>query len=910
MPDTLLLTKVNLPIMRNLVVPREKILKQLREGIQDGHLLTLVSAPAGYGKTTTVRMWAGKAGFSVAWVSLEVSDNDLKQFIKYVLTALQQVEDDLGQAALEVVENSQEVDLSQILGLLINDLHELSQPIILVLEDYHLIENARIDQFIELLLNQAVAKLHLVITTREDPGLPLTRLRVRNQLTEIRAADLSFSIDEAGEFFSNVMGVNLPIREVEILENRTEGWVAGLQLAALSMKESTDKAKFVEAFRGTHRHVLDYLIEEVLNSQPAEIREFLRWTSILDQLCPSLCEAVTGQKASWKYLQYLESNNLFLIALDEERTWYRFHALFAELLKNQLMQTEPERVNELHARAADWFEKNGLIQKAVEHALRDSRLNKAFALIEQYAMPMLYQGEVSTVMGWFDGLPESSLQASPMMWIYKAWASALIHNLARRNEIEEMTRSAERALDASNADQALRNLVAGHIASVQAYLMQGLVSLGEDPGNIIAISQRAQELLSEDENGIRSVNALNIGYAYMRLGDLNSAEKAYKQVVEYGVAGGNWYAAIYGKMALILIKVNKGELKEALQLCEENIDRFNRFLAGRRFPPMGELYSMQGSILLEENRIAESEQALMQGLSLVHLLRERTSHVRCYSSLARLRLVQGDQEGMVAYLETLEENWPQIAVFAQALRHNLSLHEPFANQIMLDVAHSWVTQWMGGFGELPDVVSIDPVSGVYLQTRLNVANILARLAARSPKEFSLREVHDHLAHHEKLADGFGMHSWLISIWIVQALMYHVEGKKEKAFDIIEKALKASAPRGFFRIFLDEGELMRSLLQAVLPRLKDYELIVYARRLLGAMPGEDASKPNLAVEELLSERELEVLRLLASGQSYQEIGERLFLSLNTVQFHVKGIYRKLLVNKRIQAIEKARQLQLI
>ncbi|HEX5942507.1 MAG TPA: hypothetical protein VFY66_09520, partial [Anaerolineales bacterium] len=579
MPDTLLLTKVSLPILRNIVVPREKVLKQLREGVQDKHLLTLVSAPAGYGKTTTIRMWVEKAGYAVAWVSLEKSDSDLKQFVTYVLTALQQVEDDLGQAALEVVENAQEINLQQILGLLVNDLYGLDQLIILVLEDYHLIENEKIDQFIELLLQQAVAKLHLVITTREDPNLPLTRLRVRNQLTEIRAADLSFSLKEADEFFSKVMGVQLPEREMEILESRTEGWAAGLQLAALSLKESVDKAKFVEAFGGTHRHVLDYLIEEVLKSQTEDLKEFLRWTSVLDQLSPSLCEAVTGQKASRKYLQYLESNNLFLIALDEARTWYRFHALFAELLKNQLLQAEPERVDELHERAADWYVKHGFIHKAVEHAFQVTNLNKAFVLIERHAIPMLYQGEVNTVVGWFDRLPESLMQNSPMMFVSKAWAIALWHHLPLLNEIEQAVKSAERALDLSNADQALRNLVAGHIASIQAYLMQSVVVAGEEPNKLIATSQRAQELLPDDEKGIRSVNALNIGYGYMRLGDLPSAERAYQQVVEDGVAGGNLYAAVYGQMALILIKINKGELKEALQLCEANIERFNRLSA-------------------------------------------------------------------------------------------------------------------------------------------------------------------------------------------------------------------------------------------------------------------------------------------------------------------------------------------
>ena len=910
MPDTLLLTKVSLPILRHIVVPRDEILRQLSEGVQDGHLLSLVSAPPGYGKTTTIRMWVEEAGYPVAWVSLEKSDNDLKHFIRYVLTALQQAEDDLGQATLEVVENVQEIDLQQIHGLLVNDLFGLDRPVILVLEDYHLIENEKIDQFVELLLNQNVTKLHLVITTREDPNLPLTRLRVRNQLTEIRAMDLSFSLNEADEFFSNVMGVQLPKREMEILESRTEGWAAGLQLAALSLKDSADKAKFVEAFRGTHRHVLDYLIDEVLKSQTEEIKEFLRWTSVLDQLSPSLCEAVTGQKASGKYLQYLESNNLFLIALDEERTWYRFHALFAELLKNQLLQNEPERIDGLHERAADWYMKNGFTQKAVEHAFQVSNLNKAFALIQRHAMTMLYQGEVHMVAGWFERLPESLMQDSPMMYVSKAWALALMYHLQRRNEIEQAAQSAERALELSNADQALRNLVAGYIASVRAYLMQPLVLAGEEPSKLIATSQRAQELLPESEKGIRSVNALNIGYGYMRLGDLPSAEKAYQQVVEDGVAGGNWYAAVYGQMALISLQMNKGELKQALQSADANIERFNHFVAGQRFPPIGELYSMQGGILLEENRLAEAEQALMQGLSLVHLTRENHAHLRCYSALARLRVVQGDWAGMLENVRALEESWPQAAFYAQALRHRLSTREPSADQSTIDAARSWITQ-VGRFKDLPDFTNVDPVSEIYFRARLSVAHILTRLARRNPKDFSLLEVQDQLIRHEKLAESHGFLGWLIEIWIVRALMLHVEGKAEDARRVIQLALGASAPRGYFRIFLDEADLMCALLESLLPHLKDTDLVAFAKRLLDAMPGGAArDKASSADEQALSDRELEVLRLLAVGQSYKEVGQHLFLSLNTVQFHVKSIYRKLLVNKRGHAILKARGMKLI
>jgi ATP/maltotriose-dependent transcriptional regulator MalT len=911
MPEPLLMTKVSLPIVRHRLVRRNKLLRQLSEGVQDGHVLTLVSAPAGYGKTTTIRMWVREVGYPVAWVTLEKSDNDLRQFLTYVLTALQQAGDNLGQAALEVVENTQQITLQRILGVLINDLYRLDQPIVLVLEDYHLIENENIDQVIELMLNQAIANLHLVITTREDPSLPLTRLRVRNQLTEIRAIDLSFSLEEAGAFFSNVMGVNLSKKEMEILEKRTEGWVAGLQLAALSLKECADPIKFVEAFRGTHRHILDYLIEEVLSSQPEEIREFLYRTSILDQLSSALCEAVTGQVASRKYLHYLENNNLFLVSLDEERTWYRYHALFGELLKNQLLQAEPERVDDLHERAAAWYQKNGFIQKAVEHAFQISDSSKVSELIEMHAIPMLYQGEVSTVVGWFDRLPESLMRYSPMMCIGKAWSLALMQRQTRTEEVEQALQAADDALNLANADEALRNLIAGHIASIQAFLMQSPALAGKEPDKLIEISQKAQQLLPEHEKGIRSVNALNMGYGYTALADLPAAQRAYKQAFEDGVAGGNWYAAIYGAIDSIVIAIARGQLKYALKLCEANIDRFNQLAAGQRFPPIGDLSILKGSILLEQNHLVEAEQVLIQGLSLIRWTGEYEAHIRGYSALARLRSIQGDWTGMLESLHMLEETRPETAIYAQALRHRFSVREWAANKTSLEEAHLWVARAAIGFNNIPDITGVDPVSRISFQTYLSVAHILTRLALRNPQVYALRDVHNYLARQERFADTHELVSWLVEIWIVRALIYHVEGKAADAQHMLQAALSASAQRGYFRIFVDEGGLVRPLLETAEARLRDNDLSAFVTGLLKAMPEESANgKTNLADEETLSDRELEVLRLLAAGQTYKEIGQQLFLSLNTVQFHIKSIYGKLSVNRRVQAIEKAREKKLI
>lgn len=911
MSDSLLTTKTSLPLLRRAVVPREKVLARLRDGLQDGHLLTLVSAPAGYGKTTTIRMWVEEAACPVAWVTLEKSDNDLRQFLVYLLTALNQAADHLGQEALELVESAQEVHVQQALGLLVNDLHGLERPILLVLEEYHLIENEQIDRFLEALLSQNIPRLHLVIATREDPSLPLTRLRARNQLTEIRAADLSFSLDEASAFFAKVMGVTLSQRQMETLRGRTEGWAAGLQLAALSLKESEDPARFVEGFRGTHRHVLDYLIEEVLAGQPEETRAFLRRTSILDQLSASLCEAVTGQPAGRKTLQDLESNNLFLVALDEERTWYRYHALFGDLLKNQLLQTEPEWVDELHERAADWYETHGFIHKAVEHAFQSSRGDQASRLIERHALPTLYQGEVATVAGWFDRLPEPLLYASPLMCVSRAWALALLQRQTRMDELAQTLHAAAAALKRPDADPALAERVTGHIASIQAYLMQTPAQADAAPETVIETAQRAQRLLPAGERAIRSVNALGIGHGYSTMADLSAAEQAFRQAFEEGMVGGNYYAAIYGPINLAGLALAKGQPREALQSCETNIARFNRLLAGLRFPPIGALHIVKGAIFLEEDRLAEAEQELTHGLSLIRHTGEYEAYVEGHAALARLRCIRGDQAGMAESLGLLAETRPEIAFYAEALRHRLSAYCWPTDAFSPEEARRWLAGSSLHFDALPAVASLDPLRRFYFQAYLCAAHVQARLAVRAAQAEPLADVHAYLARQEAFAAAQGLFGWLVQIWTTQAVLYGVEGRAEDARRRLGMALAAAAPRGYVRIFLDDGDLLRPLLQAPKLRAGDGALSAFVRRLLAAMPGAAGGSEIIRVDgERLSERELDVLRLLAAGQSYKEIGQQLFLSLNTVQFHVKNVYGKLMVNKRVQAIEKARALALI
>ncbi len=911
MSDLLIATKVTLPLLRQPHVARPGLLARLHAALAQHHLLTLISAPAGYGKTTTLRLWVEELDCPVAWLRLDPADNKLGQFLKYVVTALQRAVAHVGQGALEMTEAAREVNVAHVTSLLVNDLNALAQPVVLVLEDYHLLDNPQIDAFLGTLLRQALPTLHLVITTREDPALPLAYLRARNQLTEIRAGDLRFSTEEAAAFLTQVMSIDLPAAQVAILEQRTEGWAAGLQLAALSLRDSHDPASLIRAFHGTHRHVLDYLLEEVLNGQPEEVRRFLRQCSILRQVSAALCEAVTGQRNSAALLRELERNNLFLLPLDDHRTWYRFHALFAELLRHQLMESEPGGEDELHARAAVWYEAHGYLQDAMEHACQMHDRTLLLRLLTIHAFSMFFQGEVATVASWFAHVSDADLATSPMLCISKAWALALMQRSTRRAEVERAIRQAEAALQQNQADAALCNLVRGHIATMQAFLMQAPAFGVANPEKLIETAQKAKQLLPEDEKAIRSVNALSIGYGYAALADLPAAERAYQQAFEDGIAAGNWYAAVYGPIDLIAIALIKGQLKDALQLCDKTIDQFNQLLAGARFPPIGDLYNLKGSILLERNHLAEAEQALTQGVNLLRWTGEYEAQVRGYSALARLRCIQGDRAGMLESVQLLEESRPEVAIYAQAVRHRWLVCTRAADNESLEAARHWIAQSTATFRDLPGIVGVDPVSSMYFQTYLSTAHILTRLARAEAQAYSLLDAHQYFARQEAFAAAHELVGWQIGIGIVRALMYQVEGKTKNACHMIEAALRHAAPRGYFRIFLDERDLIRPLLELTSSHVKDDELSAFVKRLLAAMPDE-GSDPNTAPldGEKLSEREREVLALLAAGQSYKEIGERLFLSLNTVQFHVKNIYGKLLINKRSQAIEKARAMKLI
>ena len=911
MPTELLTSKLFIPTLRPSLVPRPRLLQLLNEGLSRKRKLTLISAPAGFGKTTLVVDWLTQIDMPAAWLSVEEADNNLPRFLAYLGAAFQQVDEEIGASLQSVLQSPQLPAIEQLLTALLNEIALRTDPLILVLDDVHLLTDAPIWKALEFLLQHQAPQLHLILTTREDPDLPLARLRARNQLTEIRARDLRFTQEEADVFLRGVMGLELARQDVEALESRTEGWAAGLQLAGLSMQKQSDLKSFIADFSGSHRHILDYLTGEVLQQQPDDIRTFLLQTAILSRLSGPLCDALTGRADGSQVLAHLDAANLFVIPLDEERRWYRYHHLFSDLLRSQLVRTQPESIPELHRRASGWYAERGDIQAAIDHALQDTDLTQAAHLIEQHALPKLYQGQVAMVISWFDRLPEAVLESAPMLGISKAWAFAVMQRITRLGEVERALQAADQTLDRVNAGQALRALVAGHASSIRAFLPQSSVLTGKKPEELIALSQEAQRLLPVEEKGIRSVIALTTGVRYLALADLEAASLAFNQALEDGLAGGNFYAAIYGPINLVESTLLVGRLREALQLCEANIERFNRMLAGQYFPPIGALYILKGSILLEYDQLVEAERALTEGLDLIRWMGEYSAHKKGYTALARLRAIQGDRPAMLAALQTLEEIWPERALYAQTLRPRLSLrHWPDDPDVRQD-AQIWLNQSGIEFAQLAVIRSLDSTGEAYFESYLGAAHVLARLAEGKPGAYPFEDVHAYLERQQDFAASLGFVSWVVEVAIARSLLYQAVGKNNEALRTLEVALSAAVSTGLFRVFVDERELLKALLEDLKPRLTDEALVAYANRLFDAFScGPLKSETVDRHEGPLSERELEVLQNLARGLSYEEIGRQLFLSLNTIQFHVKNIYRKLLVNKRAHAIEKAREMNLI
>jgi LuxR family maltose regulon positive regulatory protein len=875
--EALLTTKLYVPRAHLNLVPRPRLGELLSEGMN--RKLTLVSSPAGFGKTTLLSGWTvtrldGK--WPLAWVSLEEADNDLSRFLSYVVAALQTIDAGIGESVSASLRSPQPPPLESLLANLINDIASAGpEEFALVLDDYHVIEARPIHDAIARLLEHMPPQMHLVIASRTDPPLPLSRLRAQGQLTELRAADLRFNPEEATAFLKDVMGLNLSLREIEALEERTEGWIAGLQLAALSMRGREDVSDFIEAFTGSNRYVLDYLVEEVLARQPESVTSFMLQTSILDRLNGELCDAVADTKGGQETLEALERENLFVFPLDEERRWYRYHHLFAEVLRHHLRRSQPNSVPELHRRASRWCEQNGLVDEAIGHALAAHDFEGAARLVEESAEEMLGRGEVSLLVGWVEALPEELVRSRPGLCISSAWALLIS---GRLEDAEERARDAERAASTTGAPS-------GEAMAVRA----NLVRVRGDVRGSIGLSHEALRLLPEDDFALRGVISLNLGGAYWMIGDLQAAKEAFAEASVASRRAGNTYVALLAMRALAEIEKLGGHLLRVADLYREAL----RIAEAQPSPASGLAHLGMGELLYEWNDLNGA--MLHLGLSTDLGKRSGSCDILLPSQafLALVRQAIGDAEGA---LEVIQEG-------ERAARST----NP-ASQI-LDQLAAFGARVRLAQGDLATAARLLEERGISAQDAVDHQNelehlVLARvLLARDDIHMTL----DLLERLRSEAEATGRMGSVIKILALQVLAYKARGDETRAVATLARSLELAEPEGYIRTFLDEGvEIAGLLRRAVAKGISPG----YASRLLEALGSPAERPPTGSLSEPLSERELEVLRLIASGRSNAEISRTLFVALSTAKKHINNIYRKLGTNSRTSAVFRARELDLL
>jgi LuxR family transcriptional regulator, maltose regulon positive regulatory protein len=883
MSAPILATKLYVPPPRPRVVFRPRLIERLNEGLH--RRLTLISAPAGFGKTTLLGEWLAACEREAAWLSLDEGDNDPTRFLAYLVAALRTIAADIGEGVLGALQSPQPPPTESILTALLNEITAIRDDFVLVLDDYHVIDARAVDDALAFLLEHLPPRMHLVIATREDPRLPLARLRARGQLSELRAADLRFAPSEAGEFLKGAMGLDLSAEDIAALETRTEGWIAGLQLAAISMRGHKDATSFIQSFTGSHHFVLDYLVEEVLQQQSESVQAFLLRTSILDHLCGPLCDAVlqAPSASGQETLEYIEHANLFLVPLDNERRWYRYHHLFADLLRQRLHQgtasstgNEGRGVAELHVRASQWYEDNGLKVEAFQHAAAANDVERAERLIEGEGVPLYFRGTVAPVLKWLESLPKTALDTRPSLWVMYASVLLLVDHTA----VEQKLQAAEAALQGTESDDRTRDLV-GRIASMRATL----AVIQHDAETIIAQSRRALEYLHPDNLPVRTATTWTLGHAHQLQGDRAAASRAYAEVISTGKSFGD---SVY----TIAATINLGQLQEAdnqLSLATRTYRRVLQLAGDPPQPIACEACLGLARITYQWNDLDAAEQHGQQFIQLTRQMGSVDSFASYDVFLARLKLARGDVAGAVAILTRAEEFVRQ---------HNFAFRMP-------DVAAAQVLTLLRQ-GNLEAAAHLAETHDLPLsQARVHLAqgDTPAALAVLEP----LR----------RQAEAKGWEDERLKVMVLQALAHHAHGEKEEAVQLLGDALALAEPGGFIRIFVDEGRPMAQLLSEAAAHgiMPDYTGKLLAAFEAEAQKREDKSYSPPArlaqpLTEPLSQRELEVLQLIAQGLSNREISERLFLALDTVKGHNRRIFGKLSVQRRTEAVEKARSLDIL
>ena len=884
---------------------RPQLLERLSRGTESK--LTLISAPVGFGKSTLVAEWLAAApadGPSAAWLSLDQADNQPGSFWKYLIAALQTVAPEVGSSALALLQQPQPPQIEVVLATLLNDLGAVGSDVVLVLDDYHVMDAHDVDGGMAFLLEHLPPRIHLVITTRADPALPLARLRGRGELVEIRSADLRFTRDEAAAYLNETMGLDLAAPDVAALAGRTEGWIAALQLAALSMQGRDDVAGFIAGFSGDDRYVVDYLVEEVLHRQPEPVRSFLIQTSILGLLSGPLCDAVTGLGDGKAMLEALDRKNLFLVPLDDRRQWYRYHHLFADVLRARLADEQPGLVPELHRRASIWCEQNRDRPASIRHALAGGDFDRVADLVELAIPAMTRLRQEATIRPWLEALPDAVLRVRPVL------SDAYAGSLLVRGEVEGVERrlrDAERWLGAIDevadgeagpagsmvvVDEAAFRQLPGQIAVHRA----GLALILGDLAGAGANARRALDLVGADDHLSRGGAAALLALASWTIGDLDEASRWYAAAIASLERAGHLSDVMGCALALADIRLAQGRPGEALRIFERSL-ALATGQGGHALRGAADMYVGISTILRERGDLdGAGRQLLLAG----ELGDENGLPQNCYRSrvaLAAIRRAQGDPEGALELLTEAERLY--VGDFSPDVRPVAAIKARiWVAQDRLSEAFDWARK--------RSLSAEDELS--YLREFEHVTLARMLLAGRAREDGSVQRGLNLLERLLQAAEDGGRTAGVIEVLILQALGHQARGDVRAALAQLARALALAEPEGYVRIFIDEGAPMAKLLeaaagQAIAP--------AYVRRLLSAFgPAEARTAARQPLVEPLSARELEVLRLLAGDLDGPGIAAELVVSLNTVRSHTKSIYAKLAVNSRREAVRRTVELDLL
>ena len=900
----LLSTKLNLPPRRPNLVSRPRLLSMLDLGLQPGSRLILLSAPAGFGKTSLVIDWAdslANRGIPLAWLSLDGSDNDLTRFLRYLIAALQKLGPEVGQTTLASLDLTQRMPVEGLMVPLINDLERGSEEWVLVLDDFHLINDLDINQAVTYLVEHQPAHFHLVLTTRHDPMLPVARLRARGEVYEIRAADLRFTREEGLEFIRHVSRLGLNADQAALLDRHTEGWAAGLQMAAIGLKafaarqeDAAQLDEFLGSFGGTHQYVFDYLAQEVLKQQSQEIIDFLYDTSILDRFDPALCDAVVGRSDSEEVLKQLDQSNLFIMPLDERHQWYRYHYLFADFLSAGL---DEARRLELCRRASAWFESSGWVDEAIRYALRAQEMQRAGQLVCEAAPALLSSGELSALLTWFEALPEDTIRTDPDLCIYFACAALLT------NKIEIASRWVQE-IDQDRAG-GLSKDSRGRLLGLQAYLVY---ARGVKIESAVRLAEDALALVNPEDYFFRLVILSLLGQIQRQVGSVPAAIQSY----EAAISTVQFQLARDGRLVntgLVILQGNlaisyafHGERRRAMESCREALHH-TVDARGEVVPQSLFLYLPLAEVCFQGNELSDARRNIESGLEQCRRMGTSITVVGGANILAALNYLEGDREGAHEVLratqdEALRLGLPWIASHAAAVEAWLELLSG-----NLPAVENWARK-----NYLPEAMHSNPL---YMTEQLTYIRLLIA-QENYPKALDLLEGM------RPQAERGERYQLLSEIEILLALAQGGLDEQALALELFERAARRAAPEGSYRIFLNDDTT--GLVKQLIPRLHkgaDAQLVGFLNQILafagqgmGSHPRSGRPEKPADLVETITPRELEVLQLMAEGLTNAQIARRLYLTVNTLKAHTNSIYGKLDVHSRLQAVNRARALGLL